>query len=197
MISITESGMTFELAEDNCFQIELDPLVKKKHFDSTSNVKGCEFVTVVNGHHCFIEAKQSAPAGSNGNVRDLRLNGGPVPDNWTIFDNYRSFLRDISRKFIDSLHVLTSLSAGRHGKQRRDNITLPIRIPDPDKLRFILIVNLGQKQMQNFDKQQMASLNDALKNEMRPFLSIWNIPDTSIKVALPDDARRILKVPIV
>lgn len=42
----------------------------------------------------------------------------------------------------------------------------------------------------------MSVLQDALKNEMRPFLKIWNIPDTSVKVVLPEDAYRLLKVPV-
>lgn len=156
----------------------------------------CECVSVINKRHCFIEAKMSAPRGPGGNVKDLRLNGKSIPNTWTAFDNYTTFLRNISKKFIDSFSILLSLSQGRHGSERLKAIQLSDKHLNFDRLRFILIINFTVSPGHYIDKQSMSVLQDALKNEMRPFLKIWNIPDTSVKVVLPEDDYRLLKVPV-
>ncbi|MDE6026899.1 MAG: hypothetical protein K2G23_02375, partial [Muribaculaceae bacterium] len=68
-----ESGMIFEFAENNCYRIEDDPLVKKSNCASTLNNKGCECVSFIDGHHCFIEAKSSAPRNRSGDIKDVLL----------------------------------------------------------------------------------------------------------------------------
>ena len=195
MTVFQESGLLFEFADGNCFHIEKDPLVTNG-CSSTSNNMACECVSVINKRHCFIEAKMSAPRGPGGNVKDLRLNGKSIPNTWTAFDNYTTFLRNISKKFIDSFSILLSLSQGRHGSERLKAIQLPDKHLNFDRLRFILIINFTVSPGHYIDKQSMSVLQDALKNEMRPFLKIWNIPDTSVKVVLPEDTYRLLKVPV-
>lgn len=195
MIRFTESGMDFEFAEDNCFRIEEDPLVKGYQCKSTSNNMSCECVSFINGHHCFIEAKRSVPRKADGKVSDVLLNGNPLPKSWEVYDNYQNFLRSISKKFIDSFHILRAIAEGRQGRQRLEELPLTVKSVNLDKIRFMLIINFpGEK---NIEKQELVTLTEALKNEMRPFLKIWNIHDSSVKVLLPTDAKTKLKIPII
>lgn len=195
MIRFNESGINFEFDDDNCFRIENDPLVKKGHRRSTSNNMACECVSFIDGHHYFIEAKQSVPRNSSGKIKDLQLNGKPIDKNWEVYDNYQHFLRSISKKFIDSFQILSSLIEGRHGELRRNDIALTNKRLNLDKLRFVLIVNFPPDK--SVSKESLANLTDALKNEMRPFLNIWNIHDSSIKIVLPKDAKQKLNIPII
>lgn len=196
MIRLKESGMIFEFDDNNCYCIEKDPLVEKSNCASTSNNKGCECVSFINGYHCFIEAKSSAPRGRIGNVEDVRLNNEPLPHNWEIYDNYQHFLRDISKKFIDSFFILRSLVEGVHGEERYRDVMLKDKNLKYNAIRFILIINFPANPDRAVDKQGLVTLNEALKNEMRPFLNVWRIPDTSIKVVLPADASKILNIPV-
>lgn len=196
MIRFVESGMSFEFDENNCFRIELDDLVSKQSYhNSSQNIKACECVTVIDGNHCFIEAKSSAPRKPFAKVNELTLHGQSIPKNWEAYDNYQKFLRDISKKFIDSFSLLKSITEGRHGIERMESLPLYSKYLSLDQIRFILIVNLNTSK--NVDKQSMSLLKDAITNEMRPFLKIWNIPDKSVKVALPGDAKRLLRIPII
>lgn len=195
MIRFNESGINFEFDDDNCFRIENDPLVKKGHRRSTSNNMACECVSFIDDHHYFIEAKQSVPRNSSGKIKDLQLNGKPINENWEVYDNYQHFLRSISKKFIDSFQILRSLIEGRHGEQRRNDIALTYKRLNLDKLRFVLIVNFPPDK--SVSKESLANLSDALKNEMRPFLNIWKIHDSSIKIVLPKDAKQKLNIPIL
>ncbi len=194
MISFNESGMNFEFAEDNCYRIEEDPLVRNGYRNSTSNNMACECVSIIDGHHYFIEAKQSVPRSSEGKVSDLTFNDKPIPKSWEVYNNYQHFLRSISKKFIDSFNILRSIYEGRHGEERRDKLSLPHRHLNLDRLRFVLIINFPSDK--NIIKQDLATLSDALKNEMRPFLDIWKIHDSAIKVVLPTDAISKLHIPI-
>ncbi|MDE6669409.1 MAG: hypothetical protein K2K26_06980, partial [Muribaculaceae bacterium] len=87
MTVFKESGLIFEFEDNNCFRIENDPLVTSGYCTSTSNNMACECVSVIEDRHCFIEAKMSAPQGPGGNVKDLTLNGKPMPSTWVAFDN--------------------------------------------------------------------------------------------------------------
>ncbi|MDE6410817.1 MAG: hypothetical protein K2K81_11340 [Muribaculaceae bacterium] len=191
-----ESGMIFEFAEDNCYCIEEDPLVKKSQCASTFNNKGCECVSFIDGYHCFIEAKSSAPRKRDGDIRDVRLNGKPLPPTWEIYDNYQHFLRDISKKFIDSFFILRSLLEGVHGAKRLKEVAIKEKSIKYDAVRFVLIINFPLREGKTVDKQGLVNLQEALKNEMRPFLNVWKIPDTSIKIVLPEDAAKILHIPV-
>ena len=64
-----------------------------------------------------------------------------------------------------------------------------------DRIRFILIINFPVEK--NVEKQELVTLTEALKNEMRPFLKIWKIHDSSVKVLLPIDAKTKLNIPII
>lgn len=195
MIRFTESGMDFEFAEDNCFRIEEDSLVKGSQCKSTSNNMACECVSFINGHHCFIEAKRSVPRKADGKISDVLLKGHPLPKSWEVYDNYQNFLRSISKKFIDSFHILRAIAEGRQGRQRLEELPLNVKSVNLDKLRFILIINFpGEK---NIEKQELVTLTEALKNEMRPFLNVWKIHDSSVKVLLPTDAKTKLNIPII
>ncbi len=196
MITFEESGLQFVFDDDNCYRVENDPLVVNGKGTSSSNNMACECISVIEGKHCFIEVKKSAPKSSGGTVKDLMLNGKPMPKNWVAYDNYRAYLRDISKKFVDSFYILRSLIEERHGQERLKALNLPNKTINFNSLRFILIINLQLSPDKNVDKQALSDLQDALKNEMRPFLSIWRIPDTSIKVVLPNDAKKILNIPI-
>lgn len=185
----TESGMVFRLPDDNCFPVEKHHLAKASWQTTSQNIKACEFVTYDNDKHVFVEAKSSAPLGRNGNVGDLRLNGKKLPDNWTAYDNYTTFLRNITKKFIDSYYILRALSEKRHGVNGLEDINLPVKTVNNDNVEFTLIVNL-QENAGNVSKQSFAQLKEALTNEMRPFLHIWNISTDSVKVLWPSIARR-------
>ncbi|MDE6194087.1 MAG: hypothetical protein K2M83_08910 [Muribaculaceae bacterium] len=194
MIRFTESGMEFEFAEDNCFRIEEDPLVKRSQCKSTSNNMACECISFIEGHHCFIEAKRSVPRKADGKVGVVSLNGAPLPKTWEIYDNYQHFLRSICKKFIDSFYILQAISEGRHGRQRKEDLSLKEKCVNLDRIRFILIINFPVEK--NVEKQELVTLTEALKNEMRPFLKIWKIHDSSVKVLLPIDAKTKLNIPI-
>ncbi len=194
MIRFTESGINFEFAQNNCYRVEDDVLVKNSNCKSTSNNMACECVSVIDGCHYFIEAKQSVPRNADLKVRDLNLNGKPIPKTWEVYDNYQHFLRSVSKKFIDSFNILRSIAEKRHGQQRFEDLSIPDKCLNLDKLRFVLIVNFPVGT--NIQKQELANLNDALKNEMRPFLNIWKIHDASVKVVLPADANHKLHIPV-
>lgn len=205
MIEFDESGMHFRFDDGNCFQIENDSLVKGGGCDnSTSNNRACECVSCLDGKHYFIEAKSSTPQkGNAGNVKDLCLpdpeNPGefkPMPRNWEAYNNFQSFLRAVSKKFIDSFHILKAIDEERHGKERKNQIALPTTKVNCDKVSFVLIVNYQLKDGQMVNKDGVAQLMSALQNEMRPFLNIWNIPPLSVKVVLPDDAANRLHIPL-
>lgn len=195
MIRFTESDMDFEFADDNCFRIEEDILVKGSQCKSSSNNMACECVSFIDGHHYFIEAKRSVPRKADGKVGDLLLNGKPLSGTWEVYDNYQHFLRSIAKKFIDSFHILRSIVEGRHGERRKDELSLKNKKLNLDKLRFVLIINFPADK--NVDKQELVTLTEALKNEMRPFLNVWKIHDSAIKISLPGDARKKLHIPIL
>ena len=169
--------------------------MKQSFHNSTQNIKACECVSVIGCNHCFIEAKSSAPRKPFARVNELTLHGQAIPKNWEAYDNYQKFLRDISKKFIDSFSILKSITEGRHGRTRMEALPLFQKNLSLDHIRFVLIVNLNTTK--NVDKQSMSLLKDAITNEMRPFLKIWNIPDKSVKVVLPYDAKRLLRIPII
>lgn len=196
MKSFNESGMVFVFDDSNCYCIEHDPLVEKLKSSGTSNNKGCECVSFINGCHYFIEAKSSAPRGRSGEIKDVRLKGKPLPNNWEIYDNYQHFLREISKKFIDSFFILRSLIEGVHGEKRLEEVTIEEKRLKYAAIKFVLILNLHLPVGKTVDKQDLVNLQDALKNEMRPFLSIWKIPDKSVKVVIPSDAANILNIPV-
>lgn len=195
MIHFNESGMNFEFSKDNCYRIEEDILVKNCHCKSTSNNMACECVSFIDDHHYFIEAKQSVPRKADGTVKNVLLNGKALPKTWEVYDNYQHFLRSISKKFIDSFSILQAITEDRHGKQRLDNLPLKNKHMNLDKLRFILIINFPSGM--NVLKQELVNITEALKNEMRPFLKVWNIHDSAIKVVLPYDATNKLHIPII
>ena len=85
----------------------------------------------------------------------------------------------------------------RHGEDKKKSIPLSLKTLDLDKMRFILIINLNNDKIRNIDKQAMSTLKDAITNELRPFLKIWNIPDRSVKVVLPSQAKDYLGIPII
>ncbi|MBD5174360.1 MAG: hypothetical protein HDT06_00895 [Bacteroidales bacterium] len=187
MTEFIESGMSFKLSDDNCFRIEEHKLVRKTVKHSTQNLKACEFVSYVNNRHVFVEAKSSAPKGPAGKVEDLKLNGKSMPANWTAYDNFTSYLRDITKKFVDSYNILRSISEGYHGAEEKGELKLPNKNISSEKIEFVLILNLPSD-AGNTKRESLANLRDALTNEMRPFLSIWNISSDAIKVCWPEQA---------
>ena len=60
------------------------------------------------------------------------LNDKHMPKNWIAYDNYRTFLRDIAKKFIDSFYILRALTEYRHGKERYDSLPLTIKTVNLD-----------------------------------------------------------------
>lgn len=192
---INESGMTFQIDENNCFVIEKHPLVTKG-YKSSQNNKACEFVTFSRDSHVFVEAKKSAPRGSNGNIDDLKLNGEGFPDNWTAYDNYTTFLREISKKFIDSYSILKSICEGHHGENEKKNLDLASKDVNNNAIEFVLILNIQAKEG-NTKLDSIANLRDALTNEMRPFLSIWHISPDSVKVLWPEQAHARYSFPSI
>ena len=196
MISFEESGMKFVFADDDCYCVEHDPLVTKGCDSSSRNLKACECVSVINGRHCFIEAKSSSPRGPNGSVSDVKLNDAPLPDTWRVYDNYRTFLRDISQKFTDSLAIIQAVGAGRHGADRAKTLGKVGGKISWGAVRFILILNIKVAPGKAVEMDGLQNLQDALKGEMRPFLKLWNIPDTAVKVVTPEQAAKVLGVPV-
>lgn len=189
-MEIQESGMKFQLEDNNCFRIEKHFLANTNCKNSTRNNKACEFVTFANGRHVFVEAKSSAPKGPTGCVNDLRLNDQPMPDNWCAFDNYTSYLRDIAQKFIDSFHILLAIAKGRHGEEERRHVNLPELFPDKGNVDFVLILNIPVM-AGNVGREPLAPLNAALTNEMRPFLKTWKISPDTVKICWPEKAQHL------
>lgn len=188
MMEFVESGLNFRLADNNCFRIEKHSLALKHHRHSSQNIKACEFISFIKDRMVFVEAKSSAPLNTNGKVEDLMLNGVKMPDNWTAYDNYTTFLRNITKKFVDSYNILRAISEGRHGIEERKNLHLPSTTVDNENIEFVLILNLPSN-AGNVKRESLSSLRDALTNEMRPFLSIWRIPSDAVKVCWPEQAQ--------
>lgn len=187
MIEFLESGMIFRLDENNCFRIEKHPKARKSYRNCTQGVKACEFVTYANGRHVFVEAKSSAPQAPAGLIEDLTLNGCPIPKNWTVYDNYRTFLRNVCQKFIDSFSLLKAISDGCHGYSEKLNLTLAQPFSDIKKIEFVLILNIAGAT--NNKRESLVGLRDALVNEMRPFFDLWNISTDAMKVFWPEQAQ--------
>ncbi|MDE6315849.1 MAG: hypothetical protein K2L71_05220 [Muribaculaceae bacterium] len=188
MIEFEESGLTFRLDEDNCFRVEQHPLANRGYKTSTHNIKACEFISYINGRHIFVEAKSSAPRKRNGSVDDLTLNGNPMPDNWTAYDNYTTFLRDITKKFVDSYSILKAIREGLHGQDAKDGLHLPDKTVSNSQIEFVLILNIRDN-AGNVVRDSFANLKEALTNEMRPFLNVWKISSNAVKVCWPGAAR--------
>lgn len=188
MIEFDESGMRFSLDNDNCFRAERHPLATRGYKTSTQNLKACEFISYINGRHVFVEAKSSAPQKRNGSVDDLMLNGKPMPENWTAYDNYTTFLRDITKKFVDSYTILRAIREGHHGQAEKDGLHLPDKPVDNGLIEFVLILNI-RDDAGNVVRDAFANLKDALTNEMRPFLNVWRISSASVKVCWPGAAQ--------
>lgn len=197
MITFDESGLTFEFKDDDCYIIENDPLIANSQCASTSNNMACECISIIDSKHVFIEVKSSAPRGASANIKKISLDGKPLPENWIVYDNYKNFLRQIAKKFIDSFQLLKSFQEGNHGSQRLAALHNVGNQLKRDNLQFVLILNLNIPEDKKVDMQVLSNLQDSLKNEMRPFLKIWNIPDISVKVALPESAKSKLKIPII
>lgn len=187
-MEIEESGMLFQLDDDNCFHIEKHSLADTNCRNSTRNNKVCEFITFAYNRHVFVEAKSSAPKGRSGCVSDLMLYGKSMPKNWTAFDNYTSYLRDIAQKFIDSFNILHALSIGRHGEREILQIKLPEFHPNKSAVEFVLILNIPSS-VGNVVRESLSPLRDALINELRPFLKTWRIPTDSVKIFWPEQAQ--------
>jgi hypothetical protein len=180
MITFEESGMTFSFDDGRCFRIEQDPLMKSPCKGSTNNNMSCECVAVCQDTVCFIEAKKSAPLSVRGELKCR-------PEGWRVYDNLQVYWRDITKKFVDSFSALKALLEGHHGNARKSQVGLPVKALDFDKLKFVLILNLPG----GIDKARFPGHQDKLKQEMRPFLNTWNIPDTSVKVVSPSLARKM------
>lgn len=179
MIEIEESGLIFELADDNCFRVEQHRLVTRGCRNCTQNNKACEFITYLNNRHVFVEVKQSAPQKVDASRKPN------LPHNWVVYDNYETYLRTISKKFADSFYILTSLADGNHGKCQEpliENTRINLH-----HIEFILILNPSNT-LTSAEKDGIAVLRDSLVNEMRPFLNIWNISPDSVKILLPYQA---------
>lgn len=201
MIDFKDSGMHFRFPDGECYKIEDDPLVSEQKTRSTNANKSCECVAYIDGHHYFIEAKSSVPRKERALDADsLRIehNGiyEPVPEQWEVYNNFDSFLRQISKKFIDAFYLLKSISENRATKGAKRTVTLSRTKVDYDKVKFILIINFPARKSTIIDEDSLSNLMDAIKAEMRPFLNIWGIRDTSIKVVLPDVAKKGLHIPI-
>lgn len=181
MITFEESGMTFSFDDGCCFRIEQDPLMKKSCKGSTNNNMSCECVALCKDRVCFIEAKKSAPLSVRGELTDR------PPQGWRIYDNLQVYWRDITKKFVDSFSALKALLEGHHGNARKSQVGLSVKTLEFNKLQFVLILNLPG----GFDMARFPGHQDKLKQEMRPFLNTWNIPDTSVKVVSPSLARKM------
>ena len=188
MIEFEESGLHFQLPDSNCFRIEKHPLVCKG-YRSTQNLRACEFVTHLNGRFVFVEAKSSCPKGPSGNVGNVKLGNAELPPNWTIYDNYTTFLRHISKKFVDSYHILRAIYEGYHGEDEKKNLNLTVTGIKNSPIEFVLVINIPENSG-NTIKESLAPLKDALTNEMRPFLKLWNISTASVKVMWPEQCNR-------
>ncbi len=116
------------------------------------------------------------------------LNDARMPDNWTAYDNYTTFLRDITKKFVDSYSILRAISEGSHGIEELKNLPLPSTRVEKDKIEFVLILNLASD-AGNVKRESLSNLRDALTNEMRPFFSVWNISPDAVKVCWPEQAQ--------
>lgn len=89
--TITESGMTFTVPENQLFYIE--PYIRDEAWDG---MKSVEFVWLDNNEMKFIEAKSSTPNSSDPNK----------------LEDLRKFIDDISEKWLNSIHITASKTLG-------------------------------------------------------------------------------------
>lgn len=181
MIEIAESGMIFRFAEDVCFVIENDPVVR-----GSEGVKACECVCkIVRGRDeelLFLEAKSSAPKEKFFDRGLVSYNGSALPEKWHVVTDFDTYIGEICQKFQDSFMVFHAMKHGMHGTEsaaRLPEQCKKVKITSP---LFVLVIN-------GFQEDWLQPLNDALKKRMRHFLNAWNLRDTTIKTVNPELAK--------
>jgi len=162
---IVESGMTFQVEEDNTFLIEKSKAVLKR-----TGVKSVEFVELRKwgkGESLrFVEAKMSNPNSSNKERLD-------------------EYIHDIREKFQNSISIMFSTLSKRDGM---DDVfgDLPQNIQSAKYKKIDCGLWLVVK---NGYPDSLDKVSNILKSELKPILKCWNIKDSNIKVVNEDDAR--------
>jgi hypothetical protein len=145
LLTITESGMTFQLERTRTCQ--LDAL----HAGRPSGLKTCEFVTVRpwGGQDAilFVEAKASSPKPGN-------------PSN-----DFRTWVLDVVAKFAQSVTLLLAVAAGRHPDELR--AAFPDALLSPPLLsgRLVPVLILPEH-----PASTLADLKEILSRELRRLL---------------------------
>lgn len=151
-VSFEESGMTFSFPEEQLYRIEKDTFVNK-----AEGFAVCECVVrSTDGKLWLIEAKSSSPK----------------PDGLKGEERFRKFIKEITKKFADTLTVYNAVLL-RHNA---DNIPGVLRKPTAkDCYQLYLIIN-GHK------AEWLPAISNALKSELRGLLYVWHIEDKDVKV---------------
>ncbi|GGD70055.1 hypothetical protein [Lacimicrobium alkaliphilum] len=153
MIEIVESGMTFgPFQPQDLYQVEKSDFLPR-------NVKSVEFIWITpeDKKLLFVEAKSSFS--SPGNVNDFSKN-----------------LQNVYIKMLDSLILLSTSKIGRHADLHRD---LPDKFHQIDWSRIDIHFRLV---VPEFRKEWLGPITDALRREMKHFLSSFNISTLNLRV---------------
>lgn len=152
MAAFTESGMQFEIPDENLFCIE-----KSNFFIGKKNLSTVEFLCFNEEKLCFVEAKSSFPKAAN--IEDFNKN-----------------LNAIARKFFCSFELFLSHFVGvnplieEETQERFLNHDFSKGIP----IRFVLIINCSKINPGAIEGMTNTIQNSFL-NIFKAHKSIWNI----------------------
>lgn len=167
MTRFTESEMTFEFEDDCLYRIELSQLLTKVNScaDCTSSYSTCECVVKQGDKVLLIEAKTSFadPASDEGKTFCKRI-------------------EEIVSKFRDTMSVFHAARL-RHPQEQKFGGELWNTKLEKATYELILIIR-------NHDKEWLQPVSDSLKSRLKPFLRLWRIADTNIKVYNEQLARK-------
>lgn len=154
--SFSESDMNFEFEDDCLYRIEESSLLSKvnKRTDKTNSYSACECVVMINEDVTLIEAKTSAPHPNSK-------------------ENFNEFIDKVASKFRDTMMVFYAARL-RHPEEAMGS-----------KLRGVNLETIGYRLIliiRKHENKWLPPVSDAVKYKLRPFLRLWNIKDTNIKV---------------
>lgn len=167
MTRFTESEMTFEFKDDYLYRIEKSSLFSQEG-DGKNKVTGystCECIVKIEDEVVFIEAKTSFadPASDEGKTFCKRI-------------------EEIDSKFRDTMSVFHAARL-RHPQEQKFGSELWNTKLEKATYELILIIR-------NHDKEWLQPVSDSLKSRLKPFLRLWRIADTNIKVYNEQLARK-------
>lgn len=163
---VVESDMRFVVDDAQVFRVEENAYLQK-----SQNIMLCEFVAWNETNQVtLVEAKISSPKPNNG------------------CEDYKKtlpyFVDCVQHKFENSFHTFVAARVGRFAMDSK--VLLPATVSSvvigESDITFYLVIK-------NHKTDWLPCISDMLKKQLHPFLTCWNIRDSSVKVLNEDIAR--------